>query len=181
MIGAPPGTGTPAAIGLAESRASREPWGATSTPKPEVLTKCSESSPASAQRSAQCPIRPRWPVLRTPSAAMPYVPALRCEPHRLLADRLAEAEPAVHGERDRRLVHDPRLAPGDHHAGAEPVHVVAQPDHAVRVVADQVGEHEVGRHDGRLLRRAPRRRQDAGCRGLERGCRNPRLGHRYLP
>jgi hypothetical protein len=44
-------------------------------PQPEVLTKCTETSPASASILAQAPIRPRWPLLRMPINASPCVRA----------------------------------------------------------------------------------------------------------
>ena len=76
MSGGPPSTGAPAAIGLAESRRSLPPCGATRMPKPDVLTKWKETRPASASCSAQAPMRPRWPALRMAMMAKPPASAL---------------------------------------------------------------------------------------------------------
>ncbi len=69
MMGVPPATGAPAAIGLADSRRSVPPNGATRMPAPLVFTQWSETSPASAAMIAQSPMRPRWPLLRSATAA----------------------------------------------------------------------------------------------------------------
>ena len=56
--GLAPRTGTAMAMGLAESRRSMPPVGATRMPPPEVLTKQSEIMPAAAAWAAQAPTRP---------------------------------------------------------------------------------------------------------------------------
>ena len=63
--------GTPMAIGLVDMRRSVPPKGATSMPRPLVLTKWMEIRPRAAASSAQSPMRPRWPELRRPTTAMP--------------------------------------------------------------------------------------------------------------
>ena len=119
MIGGPSATGTPAAIGLAESRRSVPPNGATRMPPPLVLTKWSETLPALAAISAQSPIRPRWPEFRSATTATPWRAGLvDAELHRFLAHHLAEAElPVDHGDR-RVFEHDLERLVGEHLAGA---------------------------------------------------------------
>ncbi len=74
-IGPLPSGGTPMQTGLVEKRRSTPPNGATSSP-PSTLTKWSETRPASAARSAQSPMRPRWPEWRSPIIATPASRAL---------------------------------------------------------------------------------------------------------
>ena len=59
ISGAPSAVGAPAAIGLADSRRSLPPNGATRMPNPDVFTKWIDASPACAACSAHAPMRPR--------------------------------------------------------------------------------------------------------------------------
>src|SRR5262249_59412973 len=79
IIGGPFFTGTPAAIGFADSRRLMPPVGATRMPAPLVLTKCSEILPARTAISPQSPIRPRGPEVRKATTPMP------CFAHLLIA------------------------------------------------------------------------------------------------
>ena len=119
------------------------------------------------------PIRPRWPVLRMPRAARPVSRALAISnAEGLLADHLAETQAPVHGDRKRRLVHHHRPTVGQHHALLQPGQVLLQPDHAMRIVADQVGQHQVlgdRRGFGRLAARRPRTPCSRSPRALRLG------------
>ena len=144
MIGGPFLTGTPAAIGLAESRRWLPPNGATRMPPPLVLTKWSETLPAWAAISAQSPMRPRWPEFRSATTATPWRPALAMpELRRLLAHHLAEAElPVDHGQRIV-LEHDRERLVRQHLARAQPVDISRDANDPVRVVPDQVGLDQI--------------------------------------
>ena len=145
MIGGPFLTGTPAAIGLAESRRWLPPNGATRMPPPLVLTKWSETLPAWAAISAQSPMRPRWPEFRKRHHGHALAPGLvDAQLRRLLRpspgrSRIARRPPPAH--RSRSTIASDLIR--QHLARAQPVDINRDADDPVRVVADQVGLHQV--------------------------------------
>ena len=121
------------------------------------MTKWTETSPSAAAISAQSPTRPICPALRSAIAASPAflhfsMPIL----HGLRRHGLAVAELAVDHRQRRRIDNEVSRLVRNHGAHLLPADIDRHPDHAVAVMAGEVGGREVGRDaPGFLGRKIP--------------------------
>ena len=167
--------------GWCRSGARRRRTGRRSRRGP-TLTKWIETRPWPAARSAQSPMRPTWPELRSVTTARPAERALAMPRSAAIrADGLAEAEVAVDHGVGGALGDDGGLLPGADAPVAQPLHVAGDADDAVAVVPGQVGGGEVGGDAPGLPFVAAGGLEDGGDVGPQRAERDGDGGQRHQP
>ena len=127
--------------GFTDSRGSTPPAGTTNIPLPLVFTKCSETQPASAASSAQCPMRPRCPLFLHSDDRCPVpLTFFQSQFNNLHADRLAVALLPIHKCQRVHLVDDFQLSVCDDIAvfAATECRSVCESHHANRVRQDSL-------------------------------------------
>src|SRR5260221_9651709 len=168
ISGAPLAIGAPAAIGLADRRRSLPPCGATRIPKPEVLTKCTETMPAAATCSGHAPTEMPGVADGDDGNAVQASP-LDAKRHGLPGDDLPIAEIAVDGENSTALVNDSRVPVRMHETAPLPIQILGDADDALGFVANQIGLDEMIGERLRLQGLRTRGSKDRGDDAPKRG------------